>query len=285
MSARKAYISKYGDASASNPSSASFSATTAIASTRQRLTTVVHDDTVEGWDPLPLIEVEDPEFRNPVTSTSTTSKFKPIQPNQRTSSAADLSPPRGSGSRDLSPPRPKKVRTHPQATAEKIEGKTGTIYRDTSGRIVDVRAEKEQMAAEVRKQQMAVQLQKEQAKGSVQRLAREAEKKRLQEMAQKPFARFANDEELNSRLKQRAHWDDPLRKDVGASQQRSSGAGKSSSKVYQGPPGPPNRFNIRPGYRWDGVDRSTGFESRWFRAQAQRAHQQYESYKWGAEDM
>lgn len=47
----------------------------------------------------------------------------------------------------------------------------------------------------------------------------------------------------------------------------------------------PNRFGIHPGYRWDGVDRSNGFEKAWFNKAADNKAIAEESYKWSVEDM
>ena len=70
-------------------------------------------------------------------------------------------------------------------------------------------------------------------------------------------ARFEDDEELNAFQKAQGRVDDPL---------AMMGGGKRKRRLRM-PSGKPyadkrwtNRFNLLPDYRWDGVDRSTGWE-------------------------
>ncbi|KAK4015461.1 hypothetical protein OUZ56_030439 [Daphnia magna] len=55
--------------------------------------------------------------------------------------------------------------------------------------------------------------------------------------------------------------------------------------VYKGPAAAPNRFGILPGYRWDGVDRSTGYEKMYFEKQNSAVALQEEAYKWSVSDI
>ena len=57
------------------------------------------------------------------------------------------------------------------------------------------------------------------------------------------------DEDLNQAQRNAERWGDPMAAAAAAKRN----AGTVERPKYRGPPPPPNRFNIPPGYRWDGV--------------------------------
>ena len=90
---------------------------------------------------------------------------------------------------------------------------------------------------------------------------REARAEEAHRVASEPMGQRFVREEFESELKTRDRWDDPLSrmKSVPLSSEFSTTV-KPKSRFQA----PPNRFNIPPGYRWDGVVRGTEYEKRWF---------------------
>jgi len=105
----------------------------------------------------------------------------------------------------------------------------------------------------------------------------------LHEMS-KPLTRGVDDEDRENHLKDVEHADDPMLQYMRKKRSKAEGKTKRLPQ-YQGPMPAPNRFNIRPGYRWDGVDRSNGFEKKLLTQGVNKMAQEEEAYKWSTEDM
>lgn len=102
----------------------------------------------------------------------------------------------------------------------------------------------------------------------------------------KPLARYENDKDLDNYLRDQERAEDPMldyMRKKKKERQKDQGSLVEIPK-YEGS-FPENRFGIRPGYRWDGVDRSNGFEKKWFDVQNEKRALQEEAYLYSVEDM
>lgn len=95
------------------------------------------------------------------------------------------------------------------ATAEEIAEAQETVYRDSSGKRIDTKAEKA-AAARAKRQREEKEAQKmEWGKGLVQREEEEKRKLELEKQRGKAFARHADDKDLNEEQKSKELWNDP----------------------------------------------------------------------------
>ncbi|KAI9441407.1 Pre-mRNA-splicing factor of RES complex-domain-containing protein [Lactarius indigo] len=155
-----------------------------------------------------------------------------------------------------------------------------TVYRDASGRKIDMKLERAEAARKKREREEREAQKMEWGKGLVQRDDAEKRKEEEERIRQRGFARYVDDEELNRAQKEQERWNDPAAAFM--TKQRTKGVRKPE---YTGPPPPPNRFGIKPGYRWDGVDRGNGFEKKYFQKQNERRRTGAQSHEWSVEDM
>ncbi|KAF5299696.1 hypothetical protein FQA39_LY11491 [Lamprigera yunnana] len=101
----------------------------------------------------------------------------------------------------------------------------------------------------------------------------------------KPLARYADDEDLERYLREQEREGDPMLDYIRKKRKKVDiEMGKPTKPQFDGE-FMPNRFGIRPGHRWDGVDRSNGYEKKWIDVQNAKQAIQEEIYKWSTEDM
>ncbi|MCJ1277962.1 Pre-mRNA-splicing factor cwc26 [Puttea exsequens] len=151
-----------------------------------------------------------------------------------------------------------------------------TIYRDASGRIINVQMKRAEARRKAEEEAAKAAAALEAQKGDVQRAEKKARKSKLEEAKFMTVARYANDKELNEELKETTIWNDPA---AGFLTEKKTGKSVSGKPLYKGPAAP-NRYGIRPGHRWDGVDRGTGFEKEWFAVRNRKENVRNLEYAW-----
>jgi pre-mRNA-splicing factor CWC26 len=167
-------------------------------------------------------------------------------------------------------PSSQKLPKEEEEDSEAFAAAQETVYRDASGRKIDMKLEKAEAARKKREREEKEAQRMEWGKGLVQRDDTEKRKEEEERIRKRGFTRHVDDEELNRAQKEKERWNDPAaafmtvrysqyflhypRVRADASEHLQKKRTKGPRKLeYTGPPPPPNRFGIKPGYRWDGV--------------------------------
>ncbi|KAG9241163.1 Pre-mRNA-splicing factor of RES complex-domain-containing protein [Calycina marina] len=160
--------------------------------------------------------------------------------------------------------------------AKKIKGGSETVYRDATGRRIDISMRRAEAAAELAAKAAVEAAAAEEQKGDAQVAAKAKRREELEEARFMPVARGFDDKELNDELKDRDRWNDPAEQFLAT---KKEGKSRSGKPLYKGA-APPNRYGIRPGHRWDGVDRGNGWEGERFKAMNRVARNKNLDYSW-----
>lgn len=166
-----------------------------------------------------------------------------------------------------------------------------TVYRDATGRRIDVSMKRAEARAKEEEKLRKERREKDEGMGDVQRREREDRKVAEEEARFLGVARYADDEVMNEEMKGVGRWGDPMlgyvsekkrngeRVTDAVGQRTTVAASGPRRKEYQGAAAP-NRYGIRPGWRWDGVDRGNGFEKEWFQARGEKKRIGNLEYQW-----
>ncbi|KAA8525933.1 hypothetical protein F0562_007967 [Nyssa sinensis] len=174
------------------------------------------------------------------------------------------------------------------------------VFRDKK---TGERISKDQLLKSTKKEEKPKEIKVEWGKGLAQKREAEARLQELELEKDKPFARTRDDPEIDRMLKDRVRWGDPMahlvkRKhsepvlpDLGDDEKMKESGFiipqdiPSHSWIKRGMDAAPNRYGIKPGRHWDGVDRSNGFEKEMFKRTNEKQATEREAYLWSVSDM
>ncbi|XP_004415538.1 PREDICTED: BUD13 homolog [Odobenus rosmarus divergens] len=159
-----------------------------------------------------------------------------------------------------------------------------TVFRDKSGRKRNLKLERLEQRRKAEKDLERDELYAQWGKGLAQSRQQQQNVEDAVKEMQKPLARYIDDEDLDRMLREQEREGDPMANFIKKNKAKEN-KNKKERPRYSGPAPPPNRFNIWPGYRWDGVDRSNGFEQKRFARLASKKAVEELAYKWSVEDM
>ncbi|KAM9219682.1 BUD13 homolog isoform 2-T2 [Dugong dugon] len=239
--------------------------------------------------------------RNRPRHQSSDSDLSPPRRKQRTkSSDSDLSPPRRSqpsgkkAARMFSGAKTGLVLTDIQREQQELKKRdqeamefkaefqyAETVFRDKSGRKRNLKLERLEQRRKAEKDTERDELYAQWGKGLAQSRQQQQNVEDTMKEMQKPLARYIDDEDLDRMLREQEREGDPMANFI----KKNKAKENKMRPRYSGPAPPPNRFNIWPGYRWDGVDRSNGFEQKRFARLASKKAVEELAYKWSVEDM
>jgi pre-mRNA-splicing factor CWC26 len=185
-----------------------------------------------------------------------------------------------------------KIQKQRQKNAQLMVDKYGmgeTVYRDKDGRKID-KVSHDKNGKPPSMVQLDSEAQRRLNQGKVQQQALEAKAQEMAILQKSAFARHQDDDQLEESRKNEIRKEDPMAHYATKKRKMSppigrGGAMESRKPIYKGPPPKPNRYGIRPGYRWDGVDRGNGFEDKILVQKYSAKQKEEEAYRWRSADM
>lgn len=169
-----------------------------------------------------------------------------------------------------------------------------TVHRDKDGKKSNDNNSNDMDGNGKSKEENKADAQRRLNQGKVQQMKQVAMATEMEILQNSTFARRKDDERLEDVLKNEIRKDDPMAKYAMNTQQKKQNKnnpqqpGQQQVKarpMYKGPQPKANRFGIRPGYRWDGVDRGNCFEDKIIAKKFSANHNKEKAYRWSSQDM